>query len=268
MMSVFEDEIVSTLMEFDLDETDAFLYLALLQMGPTTVNALSVKLDIEKSKVYRSLHRMQNFGIITTTFCNPTICTAVDPHTAFSLLIEKKNEQVLSMQKMLKKITTDITKIQRHDDEDPQVPSFYIIQGRTNIYTRIGKMIQESSGPIYIAAPFSDVRRMIYTAIPDKIKSYREKGGTVSLITDASQDEVTGDIRLNCSDLKITTLPSRGRVIVSEDSLILSGNVSTSMKLNDETDTAFYTNSRGIIDNMLVLCKYMQGDPTSIILHS
>lgn len=264
-MNVVEDDLITALREFDLEESDAFLYLTLLQTGPTTVNSLSVKLDMEKTKVYRSLHRMQNLGIITSTFCNPTICDALDPQMALSKIIEKKQGQITSMQKILQKISSEITRLGKFDGEKPQIPTFNIIQGRTNIYTRIGNMIQDSSDTVYITAPFSDVRRMSYTVIPDKIKSYTENHGDVILITDDNMSDEMTDITLNASEVKAAILPSNGRTVVSGDSLIMSGNLSPSMKLNDESDTAFYTNSKGIIDSVQELCKHLHKTSVPII---
>lgn len=263
-MSVVEDEIISALLEFDFEETDAFLYLALLKMGPTTVNSLSMKIDMEKTKVYRSLHKMQSLGIITTTFSNPTLCSAVDPKTSLSRIIQKKSEQVLAMKKLLDKILVDVTRLERRNEEKPQLSSFFIIQGRTNIYTRIGKMIQDSTNTVYIVTPFFDVRRMSFTAIPDKIKEYTERYGEVVLITGNAGVGEEIEVTLNVPEIRTTKLPSNGRIVVSKDSLIMSGNINDSKRLNDDTDTAFYTNSSGIIDSVLRLCKHLREGSTAV----
>jgi len=74
-----QEQIVSTLSEFGLDKTDSKLYLGLLQMGSVTVGSISSKLEMDRGKVYRSLNRLRNLGLVSTTFSNPTICRAEDP---------------------------------------------------------------------------------------------------------------------------------------------------------------------------------------------
>ncbi len=256
-MSIFEEELISSLLEFDLEETDAILYVTLLQMGPTTVNSLSLKLDTDKSRVYRSLHKMQNLGIVSTTFSNPTICEAFNPKEALSRLIQKKSEQVIVMRKLLQKITADVGNLKKLDNPKPELSSFCIIQGRPNIYSRIGKLVRDSDGIVYIVVPHSDVLRMNYTALPEIIQTCRNNGGNVILIIDSAKEATSLENDLNVSEVRMTKIPSKGRIIVSSDSLIMSGNIADSMKFNDESDAAFYTNSRGIIDNMLRLCEHL-----------
>ncbi len=256
-----EDEVIAALMEFDIDETDALLYLSLLKMGSTTVNSLSSKLDLDKAKVYRALHRLQNLGLVTTTFSNPTICQAIDPDDTLSTIIYKKNEQIARMHKMLKKISNVADKYKNSSTERPTQSTFYIIQGRSSIYARIGKMIQDSTSDIYIVTPLSDVMRMNYTAIPEKINLYQNNSRHVYLVTENDDDMKNAEYDIGVSKTTKIQLPSRGRIIVSENLLIMSGNVNDTMNMTDESDSAVYTNSRGIIDNIFRYCQYLQNYP-------
>ena len=259
-MSSIEDEIIAALIDFDLERTDALVYIALLQTGSVTVNTISTKLGIDKGKTYRSLHKLQNTGLVSATFSNPTVCNAVEPEKALMSIIQRKEEQVLSMQKTLKKITKDLLQFKNPHEDVSQVPSFYVIQGRPNIYARVGNIIEESMKTVYIVTTVSDLIRMSYTAIPEKIKAAKKNKCQIKIITDITSDyksleqiEEFGDV-----EVRLCPLPSKSRVVVSQDKrLLMSGAMNDSMSLNDEVDSTLYTNAREIIANMYSYCTHL-----------
>ena len=69
-----KEQLINSLTHFGLDKADAIVYLGLLQMGSVTVGTMSSKLDIDRGKAYRSLNKLRNLGLVSTTFSNPTIC--------------------------------------------------------------------------------------------------------------------------------------------------------------------------------------------------
>lgn len=254
------DDILEALSQFDLEKNDAMLYLCLLQTGPTNVNTVSTKLGIDKGKIYRSLHKLQNWGLVSCTFSNPTICTAIDPERALASIIQRKEEQILTMHKVLKKISDEVSKYKNPQADVLQMPSFYIIQGRANIYARIGKVIEESTETVYIITTAHDLIRMNYTAIPEKIRICNDNGGQVRIITDIRSDiNLLSKVdELGAAAVRLSILPSKSRVIVSEGKrLLMSGSMDESMSLNHETDSSLYTNSREIIDNMFSFSTHL-----------
>lgn len=260
---VSNEEIISVLIDFELERTDALLYIALLQTGASTVNTIATKLEIDKGKVYRSLHKLQALGLVSSTFSNPTICHAIDPEKALMMIIQNKEEKILCMQKSVKKIVEDIGKFKNPHETISQVPSFYIIQGRPNIYFRIGKLIEETIKTVYIVTTVRDLLRMNYTAIPDKIKICKNNHGEVRIITDVGKDrelltQVGGLESLESLEVRLTALPSNSRIIVSQDGrLLMSGSMGESMSLNDETDSTLYTNSQEMVGNLLSFCTHL-----------
>ncbi len=55
----------------DLEELDALLYLNLLRMGPVTASALAKELNIDRTKAYRTIDKLLNLKIVSTTFSKP-----------------------------------------------------------------------------------------------------------------------------------------------------------------------------------------------------
>ena len=142
-------EVIQILEKFGLDSTDSKLYLGLLQTGSVTVGSMSTKLGIDRGKTYRSLNRLRNLGLVTTTFSNPTICRASEPEDALSTIIQRREDEIITMQKLSKKIIKDLKHVSDKIN-DAEVSSFSIIQGRSNIYARIGKLIQQATNDIFL----------------------------------------------------------------------------------------------------------------------
>ena len=92
---VEHNELIQTLEKFGLDITDSKLYLGLLQTGSVTVGSMSTKLGIDRGKTYRSLNRLRNLGLVTTTFSNPTICRAMEPEDALSKIIQRQEDEII-----------------------------------------------------------------------------------------------------------------------------------------------------------------------------
>ncbi len=269
-MSV-EDELITELSYFGLDKTDATMYLGLLRIGSLTVGKMSTKLEIDRGKAYRSLNKLRDMGLITTTFSNPTICESVPPADALTSVIQRKEDEIVTMQKLSRKIIKDLKELNRPQNVS-EASSISIIQGRSNIYSRTGKLIQDSSKIIYIITTAEDILRMYHTAIPEKIAMCKKNGGTVRVLTDTTNENLLPLIsRLKATETRVGKLPSKSRVVVEEEGqLIMSGSIKETMDLNDDNDSILYTNSKEMINNMFSLCQHLwkKAKPVEVLLAS
>jgi len=251
-------ELITMLVHFDLEEIDSKIYIGLLQIGPLSVGNLAAKLEIERSKAYRSLEKLRSMGLITTTLSNPVICKPVEPQEALANIIQRKENEFVTMQKLASKLSEDLKGITR-EQKPVEAATVSVIQGRHNIYTRIGKLLQESNSIIYIVTTEKDLVRMYHTSIPEKIKICRAGGGKVRLVTD-SEDPKSLEIinKLGASDVRVGKLPSKSRMIVEEGKhLVISGGINESMYMNDDNDSVLDSNSIEMVNNMYSLCEHI-----------
>jgi len=229
------NDLITMLKHFDLDDIDAHLYIGLLQIGPLSVGNLAAKLDIERGKAYRSLEKLRSLGLITTTMTNPIICKPVEPQEGLTNIIQRKENEFITMQKLANKLSDDLRDITRkqHPVESATVS---IIQGRHNIYSRVGKLFSESKSIVYVVTTGKDLVRMYHTSIPEKIKICKASGGQIRIVTDVDDPSVTSMIgKLGASEIRIGKLPSKSRMIVEEGKrLLMSGGINESMDMNDD----------------------------------
>jgi sugar-specific transcriptional regulator TrmB len=172
------------------------------------------------------------------------------------------------MKNLSEKIIQDIDVIVKETDMQ-EISSFVIIQGRSNIYSRISKLLQKASGVVYLVGPAEDFMRMYHTTIPERIQAIKESGAEVRILTEISGDKELAFIeRLNPSEIRLGKLPSKSRMIVEENrQLIMSGALTTSLDLNDENDSVMHTNSAEMVSNMFSLCSLLwaKSKPTEIL---
>lgn len=253
-----QHELVEALACFGLEEIDSKVYMGLLQSGPVSVGTLSARLDIDRGKTYRALNRLRNMGVVSTTFSNPTLCSAISPADALGTIMERKQDEITTMKNLSKKIVEDIEIIAKETDIQ-DVSSFVIIQGRSNIYSRISKMLQKAEGTVYIVSPPEDLMRMYHTSIPERIQTLKKNGIEVRILTDVSSEkEISFVYRLEPSEVRVGKMPSKSRMIVEQGrQLIMSGTLNSSMDMNDEGDSVLHTNSGEMVDNMFSLCTLL-----------
>jgi len=256
----------------DLETVEARIYLNLLRLGPVTASALAKELDVDRTKTYRTVDKLLNMSIVSTTISNPKLCIATKPEEVLKIVLQKKQDEINRVEKIGKDVIKKINKIVPITDGH-YVPTFRTVQGRANIYSHIEKLLEDSTKKIYIVTTSEDILRMYHTAVPEKIKECIDRGGTVRILTSADNDKFIPLIeRLKPTETRLGKLPSKGRIIVEEGKqMIMSDvmnasdftNMENSRTLHDsfnfgaDSDFALWTNSAEMVNNIFSLCKFL-----------
>ena len=256
----------------DLETVEARIYLNLLRLGPVTASSLAKELDVDRTKTYRTIDKLLNMSIVSTTISNPKLCIATKPEEVLKIVLQKKQDEINRIDKMGKEVIKKINKIVPITDGH-YVPTFRTVQGRANIYSHIEKLLEDSTETIYIVTTTEDILRMYHTAIPEKIKECIGHGGTVRILTDADDKKFLPLIdRLKPTETRLGKLPSKGRIIVEEGKQMVMSDVmnasdfinsensrstTDSFSLGADTDFALWTNSAEMVNNIFSLCKFL-----------
>lgn len=253
------DELGKELSELlDLDNLEGHIYLNLLRTGPVTASALAKELGLDRAKTYRTIDRLVNQSIVSTTFSNPKLCIPTDPQEALKIALQKKQDEINRIkkvgEKVIKRIMTMVT-----TEYGTKVPTFRIIQGLSSIYSSVERLIEDSSGIVYIVTTLKDISKMYHTNIPEKIKVCEKKGGVVRLALEIEDKKQISFVkRFGATENKIVKLPSKGMIIVSETQMIMSDvTARNTINVNPESDFALCTNSMEMINNIFSLCEFL-----------
>ncbi len=256
----------------DLETVEARIYLNLLRLGPVTASALAKELDVDRTKTYRTIDKLLNMSIVSTTISNPKLCIATKPEEVLKIVLQKKQDEINRVEKIGQEVIKKINQIVPITDGH-YVPTFRTVQGRANIYSHIEKLLEDSDKTIYIVTTSDDILRMYHTAVPEKIKECIDKGGTVRILTSTEDKKFIPLIeRLKPTETRLGKLPSKGRIIVEEGKqMIMSDmmnasdltNMENSRVSNDsfsigaDSDFALWTNSAEMVNNIFSLCKFL-----------
>jgi sugar-specific transcriptional regulator TrmB len=242
----------------DLDELESKIYLSLLRLGPITASALAKELDIDRARMYRTVDKLVCRDIISTTLSSPKLCIALEPQKALKLILQKKEEEVIKIKK------TGISLIDKIHNEiiltpGTKMPTFRVVQGRTNIYADIAHLIENSSDIVYIATTLEDISKMYHSSIPEKIITCEKNGGKVLLLIELDNPQLATFVkRFSATETRVCKLPSKGRMVVQKDhQLIMSDSHTSQLSNNLESDYSLCTNSAEIVSNIHSLCSML-----------
>ena len=241
----------------DFDDLESKIYLNLLRTGPITASELAKDLNVDRATMYRTVDRLVDRNIILTSLSNPKLCTAVEPENALKLGLEKKEEEIKKIRKSSKAIIEKITSIRYCPNQGTNIPTLRIVQGRDNIYSDIGQMIENCFETVFIATTLEDISKMYHSMIPEKIKICKKKGGKVMLLVEIDDIKMISFVkRFNATEIRVCRLPSKGRIVVQKDKqMIMSDSTQTDSK--SEADFSISTDAKDMINNIDSLCRLL-----------
>ena len=241
----------------DFDDLESKIYLNLLRTGPITASELAKDLNVDRATMYRIVDRLVDRNIILTSLSNPKLCTAVEPENALKLGLEKKEEEIKKIRKSSKAIIEKITSIRYCPNQGTNIPTLRIVQGRDNIYSDIGQMIENCFETVFIATTLEDISKMYHSMIPEKIKICKKKGGNVMLLVEIDDIKMISFVkRFNATEIRVCRLPSKGRIVVQKDKQMIMSD-STQTDSNSEADFSISTDAKDMINNIDSLCRLL-----------
>ena len=241
----------------DFDELESKIYLNLLRTGPITASGLAKDLNVDRATMYRTIDKLVDRNIISTSLSNPKLCTAVEPENALKLGLEKKEEEIKKIKKSGKAIIEKITSIRYCPNQGTNTPTLRLVQGRTNIYSDIGQMIENCFETVFIATTLEDISKMYHSMIPEKIKICKKKGGKVMLLVEIDDIEMISFVkRFNATETRMCTLPSKGRIAVQKDKQMIMSD-SSQTNSNYENDFSISTDAKDMVNNIDNLCRLL-----------
>jgi sugar-specific transcriptional regulator TrmB len=240
----------------DLDDLESKIYLSLLRTGPITASALAKDLNIDRARMYRTVDKLVDRNIITTTLSSPKLCIATEPQQALKIALEKKEAELRKIKKsgeaIVDKINNEIA-----TNQGTNIPTLRIVQGRTNIYSDIAQLIENCTDTVYIATTLEDISKMYHSVIPEKIKICEKNGGKVMLLVEIDDDEMISFVkRFDATETRVCKLPSKGRIAVQKDKQMIMSD-SSQASSHSETDFSLSTNAKDMINNLDNLCRLL-----------
>ena len=157
-----EENKLADLLKIGLTEGEAKIYVALLELGPSSVGPIKKRTKISHSNIYEILERLINKGIVTLIISNNIrIFQAVSPGN-LSRFLDKKEEELHEQRSSLAKALPRIEALQNlHPKQEALL--FVGIKGLHSAYEELFKGAAKGSENLWI---YSHDKK--YEAIIDK----------------------------------------------------------------------------------------------------
>jgi sugar-specific transcriptional regulator TrmB len=118
---------INVLEKLGLNEKEARVYLALLELGESNIQGLSAKSSVKRTTVYDILESLKEKGLITEITKNKkTILMAEDPRKIENILDEKKDT--------FKRVLPELLSITNVLDNKPKIKFYEGINGIKDVY--------------------------------------------------------------------------------------------------------------------------------------
>lgn len=140
------------LQEIGLNEKEAALYLALLQVDAASVIDLAKKTSINRSTVYVVLEGLMKKGLVSETQIGKKVHYQAEPPERLETFVERQKAIFEVQQKRLKDIIPQIKSIQREVGERPLVKYF---EGKEGIVSSMEEIFEahDTGGTAYLVYP-------------------------------------------------------------------------------------------------------------------
>lgn len=144
------------LQDIGLNEKEATLYLALVQVDNSSVIDLSKKTKINRSTVYVVLEGLAKKGLVSETTVGKKTHYQAEPPERLETFVERQKVNLDEQSKRLKDIIPQIKTVQRETGERPVVKYF---EGREGIIAANEEFFATSEGRSSFCWGFLDVLR-------------------------------------------------------------------------------------------------------------
>jgi sugar-specific transcriptional regulator TrmB len=238
------------------DEIESKIYLKLLKTGPLTASALAKDLNFDRASTYRSVEKLVERNIITTSLTNPKVCSALEPEDVFKIAVEKKEAEIKNIKRSQQEIIEDITSVRSCPASGMNFPTLKVIQGRKSIYSDIAQLIENCFETVFIVTNLEDISKMYFSLIPDKIMECEKKGGKVFLLVEnTNQENMSFVKRINATEVRVSKIPILGRIVVQKDKQVIMSDFCKEEYSNE--DLSISTNARDMVNNIDNLCRFL-----------
>ena len=267
MLLTMQKEVIEQLLHLGLTRHEAQIFITILRTGGITAREISKDLGIHRGVVYQSLAKLRNFGMIENTLSNPSKSVIINSDNALkNLVLMKKNDYVTS-QKLSENIMSELNEIS-NTTQSFEEPFLSIIQGKFNIYNKIGAIIENSKDVVYIVSPEEDIVKLYHTSIPEKVK-IRSKIVDVKILTNITSEitsEITSSIldSFGTNNIRVKKNLQKCRIVLEKNNQVLVSNDLKNIQKRSVPDTALFTNSPDIVNSFSYLCEHLWSRSSNI----
>ncbi len=207
-----------TLTSLGLTEGEAKVYLALSELGSSTVGPITKKSRVAYSNIYDILDRLTKKGLISFITKNKTKHFQAASPSNINLYLEKKEKEIQIQKQSLKEIIPNLEKLQ----EIKPSQKAEIFLGKKGLRTAYEKLLKNKTKKdeslfFYIhKEEFAEESNLFYNSISDIGKKTKSKG-----ICNEDYKNSWFSKKAKYLNIKFTDLPLPGNIDIAGDKVLI-----------------------------------------------
>ncbi|MGO9643743.1 MAG: TrmB family transcriptional regulator [Candidatus Bathyarchaeia archaeon] len=185
-----QDELVRSLVQFGLTNTEASVYLAAVNLQEATGRQISITSGKERAQTHHALRGLQQLGLVEVTLSVPARFRPVELKYALDQLYSYQSVKLRNLDERRKTIASTVFA------SDIKIPfigeSYSIVKGRINVYLRTVEAIKMSNREISIMLSAQGLMRFRrFTNILSSMRSRARKGVKLRIITQINSQNLS-----------------------------------------------------------------------------
>lgn len=213
-----ENKEIFELLKIGLTEGEAKVYLALCELGSSTVGPIVKKSKVAYSNIYDIMNRLIEKGVISFIIKNKTrYFQAASPSNLIEYL-DKKEKELSNQKKLLSEIIPGLEKLQEQKKEQ-EAEIFLGQKGLKTAYEKLYKNVSESEEELFFyihKERYAEKSNLFYNSIVEISKSRRNRG-----ICNKDYKKSWFAKKSKFLKMKFTNLPIPGNIDILQDKVLI-----------------------------------------------
>jgi sugar-specific transcriptional regulator TrmB len=217
----FQYEDIQTLTRLGLTVSQARIYLALVQSGPSTIRTISEVSKVAREHVYRTMVTLQKLGLFEKSIAKPVKFKATPMHDAVSILLQRRINETSELQEKTRELIQRFMKKNTKTTLQEEEPQFIMIPEKEALIKRREKLTANVQTSLDIIVSWKRFPQRVFR-YGEAYKKALESRIKIRVIMDKPEDEKSlAQARKLVKDLK--KYPSFGiRYILTPPPAIIS----------------------------------------------
>ena len=166
------------LLKIGLTEGEAKVYLALSELGSSTVGPIVKKSSVAYSNIYDILNRLIDKGIVSFIIKNKTKYFQAAPPANLVDFLDKKEKQISEQKQSLQKIIPDLEKLQElHPKQEAEI--FLGKKGLRTAYEKLSKNTTKDDETLFFYVDdekYREESNLFYNSITELSQKAKNRG--------------------------------------------------------------------------------------------
>jgi len=175
------------LSEFGLSDHESRIYWALVENGPCTMSELAQKASVPRTKVYANVRKLEKKGFVEFLPEKRYMCRAVPPTTILKPIVDRKRDELLTMEEQLDTLAKLFSQIK--DKDGVQRKEFWSIRERNKGMKALKDELKQAKEEVVMVLNKSCFR--ILRELREELREASFKGVKNKIIVPSTSDQIT-----------------------------------------------------------------------------